>query len=172
MIFHLYMRCRKDRTYFKHLSLRFGFHRVRQEQNIWLHVVSLGQIRSVAPLIERLMQRSKPIVTTHLTPAGLLEAERLFSAAVAEGRLKAYFVPLDYSLALKRFFKAFRPAYGLIMEVEAWPGMIMSSRKIRLPLFLRNVQYSAHGLKRDQKRYFSREKIVAGFSGVMVKSEH
>ena len=109
------------------------------------------------------MQRSKPIVTTHLTPAGLLEAEGLFSAAVAEGRLKAYFVPLNYSLALKRFFKAFRPAYGLIMEVEAWPGMIMSSRKIRLPLFLRNVQYSAHGLKRDQKRFFFAKRLSQDF---------
>ena len=72
------MRGRKDRTYFKHLSLQFGFHRVRQEQHIWLHVVSLVEIRSAAPLIERLMQSSKPIVTTHLTPAGQLEAERQF----------------------------------------------------------------------------------------------
>jgi 3-deoxy-D-manno-octulosonic-acid transferase len=171
IIAYLYMRGRKDHTYFKHLSERFGFHRIRHEQHIWLHAVSLGEIRSAAPLIECLLQGSRPIVTTHFTPAGRREAERLFPAAVAEGRLTACYVPFDYSPALNRFFKAFHPAYGLVMEFEAWPGMIMSSRKIGLPLFLCNGQYTTHGLKRDQKRYFSRAKIVAGFAGVMVKSE-
>jgi 3-deoxy-D-manno-octulosonic-acid transferase len=139
IIAYLYMRGRKDHTYFKHLSERFGFHRIRHEQHIWLHAVSLGEIRSAAPLIECLLQGSRPIVTTHFTPAGRREAERLFPAAVAEGRLTACYVPFDYSPALNRYFKDFRPAYGLVMEFEAWPGMIMSSRKIGLPLFCTTV---------------------------------
>ena len=171
VIFYLYLRGRKDPLYFKYLGERFGLHRVRTEQHIWLHAVSLGEVRSAAPLIESLLQGSRPIVTTHFTPAGRREAERLFPAAVASGRLTACYVPFDYSAALNRFFKAFRPAYGLVMEFEAWPGMIMSSHKIGLPLFLCNGQYTSLGLERDQQRYFSRAKIVAGFAGVMVKSE-
>ncbi|MDG2405772.1 MAG: glycosyltransferase N-terminal domain-containing protein, partial [Paracoccaceae bacterium] len=172
VIFYLYLRSRKDRAYFKHLGERFGLHKARQEQHVWLHAVSLGEIRSAAPLIERLLKDSRPIVTTHFTPAGRREAERLFPTAVANGRLTACYVPFDYRTAFNRFFKAFRPVYGLVMEFEAWPGMIMSCHETGLPLFLCNGQYTSHGLKRDQQRYFSRAKIMAGFAGVMVKSEH
>ena len=57
------------------------------------------------------------------------------------------------------------------MEVEFWPGMIMSCRKRGVPLFLCNGQYPRKSFERDQSRFFSRAKVVSGFAGVMVKSQ-
>ncbi len=172
LVRYLYLRSRREPAYFQFLGERFGRHRPRGVAHIWVHAVSLGEVRSAAPLIEQLLLGDTPIVTTHFTPAGRREAERLFADAIAAGRLSVVYVPFDYGAAFGRFFKAFRPSYGLVMEVEFWPGMIMSCRKQGVPLFLCNGQYPSRSLARDQKRLFSRSEFVRGFAGVMVKSEY
>ena len=171
VVVYLYLRGKKEPEYFEFLGDRFGRHALRQQPHIWIHAVSLGEVRSAVPLIERLLQGDTPVVTTHFTPAGRREAARLFPTAIADGRLTACYVPFDYDAAFARFFVAFRPIYGLVMEVEFWPGMIMSSRKRGVPLYLCNGQYPSRSFQRDQQRFFSRAKIVPGFAGVMVKSE-
>ena len=171
ILLYLYRRSRREPAYIKHLTERFGFHRKRQQSHIWIHAVSLGEVRSAAPLIAELLQGDLPLVTTHFTPAGRSEIQRLFPDAVAAGRLLPCYVPFDTDAAYRRFFRAFAPAYGLVMEVEFWPGMIMSCRKHGVPLFLCNGQYPSKSLARDQGRLFSRAKIVSGFAGVMVKSQ-
>ena len=56
------------------------------------------------------------------------------------------------------------------MEVEFWPGMIMSARAANIPLFLCNGQYPNKSYERDKGRVLSARDIVPGFAGVMVKS--
>lgn len=171
ILIYLYLRSRHEPEYFKFLGERFGHNQLRKGPHIWIHAVSLGEVRSAAPLIAHLLEGPLPIVTTHFTPAGRREVARLFSSAVTNGQLTACYVPFDYEAAFKRFFNAFSPAYGLVMEVEFWPGMIMSCRKRGVPLYLCNGQYPSKSFERDQSRFFSRAKIVSEFSGVMVKSE-
>ena len=168
---YLYLRSRREPAYFKFLGERFGQHQPHKGPHIWIHAVSLGEVRSAAPLIAHLLEGHLPIVTTHFTPAGRREVAQLFSSAIAEGRLTACYIPFDYDAAFKRFFNAFSPAYGLVMEVEFWPGMIMSCRKRGVPLYLCNGQYPSKTFERDQSRFFSRARIVPGFAGVMVKSQ-
>jgi len=111
------------------------------------------------------------VVVTHFTPAGRAEAHRYYAQQIKEGRLVSCWVPFDYDLAFRRFFKAFRPKYGFVMEVEFWPAMIMSSRKRKVPLFLCNGQYPQKSWERDRHKLLSAADIVLGFAGVMVKSE-
>ena len=171
ILIYLYLRGRREPDYFRFLGERFGHHTPRKGPHIWIHAVSLGELRSAAPLIAHLLEGSLPIVTTHFTPTGRREAARLFPDAIADGRLTTCYIPFDYDAAFRRFFRAFSPAYGLVMEVEFWPGMIMSCRKHEVPLFLCNGQYPGKSFERDQSRFFSRAKVVSGFAGVMVKSQ-
>jgi 3-deoxy-D-manno-octulosonic-acid transferase len=171
VLIYLYLRSRREPEYFKFLGERFGHHQLRKGPHIWIHAVSLGEVRSAAPLIAHLLEGPLPIVITHFTPAGRREVARLFSSAVADGRLTPCYIPFDYDAAFKRFFNAFSPTYGLVMEVEFWPAMIMSSRKRGIPLYLCNGQYPSKSFERDQSRLFSRANIVSGFAGVMVKSQ-
>lgn len=170
-LFYLYRRGRRDPLYGRHLGERFGRHARRETPHVWVHAVSLGELRSAVPLIEALLARGERIVTTHFTPAGRREAEKVFATAIAEGRLSAVYVPFDYALAFRRFFAAFRPKYGLVMEVEFWPGMIMAARAQGVPLFLCNGQYPTRSYEKDRQAAISRADIVPGFAGVMVKSE-
>ena len=170
-LIYLYRRGRRDPLYSQHLGERFGRHARRDTPHVWVHAVSLGELRSAVPLIEALLARGEHVVTTHFTPAGRREAAAVFASAIAEGRLSAVYVPFDYGLAFRRFFAAFRPKYGLVMEVEFWPGMIMSARRQGVPLFLCNGQYPTRSYERDRQAAISRADIVPGFAGVMVKSE-
>lgn len=168
---YLWHRGRHDPLYFQRLDQRFGRNARRDSQHVWVHAVSIGELRSAVPLIRALLERDERVVTTHFTPAGLREAERIFAPEIAQGRLAAVFVPFDYGLAFRRFFRAFRPKFGLVMEVEFWPGMITASRRQGVPLFLCNGQYPVRSFERDRTRALSPALLVPGFAGVMVKSE-
>mgnify|MGYP002700669192 FL=1 len=86
ILLYRYQRGRREPTYIKHLPERFGFHSKRKQSHIWIHAVSLGEVRSAAPLIAQLLQGDVPLVTTHFTPAGRSEIERLLPDAVPAGR--------------------------------------------------------------------------------------
>ena len=171
MLFYLWYRGRRDALYRQRIGQRFGFHTRREEPHIWVHAVSIGELRSAVPLIHAFLDRGERVVTTHFTPAGLREAENVFADEIASGMLSAGFVPFDYGLAFRRFFRAFRPKFGLVMEVEFWPGMITAARRSGMPLFLCNGQYPVKSFERDREKALSPALLVPGFAGVMVKSE-
>src|SRR5690606_14294496 len=103
--------------------------------------------------------------------AGRAEAERAFAAEIAAGRMVATWVPFEYGFAYRRFFRHFRPAYGLVMEIEIWPRMVMAARAAGVPLFLCNAQYPARSFARDRRRTRVRADLVGQYAGACVKSE-
>jgi 3-deoxy-D-manno-octulosonic-acid transferase len=121
-------------------------------------------------LIDALLARGERVVITHFTPAGRGASMDHYSDQIAAGKLAVCWIPFDYGLAFRRFFRRFSIAYGLVMEVEFWPGMIMSARAAKIPLFLCNGQYPNKSYERDKGRVLSARDIVPGFAGVMVKS--
>ena len=169
IITYLWHRGRRDPDYFRHLRERFGIHKRRSDGHIWIHAVSLGELRSAEPLIRSFLDDGYSIVTTHFTPAGRRAAHASFPAEIASGQLSAVWVPFDLALAFRGFFKAFRPQVGLVMEVEIWPGMIAACAARNIPLVLCNGQYPTRSFERDSKRFLSRRDFVSGFAGVLVK---
>ncbi|UYV37501.1 3-deoxy-D-manno-octulosonic acid transferase [Rhodobacteraceae bacterium D3-12] len=167
---YLLLRGRREPLYRQRIAQRFGFHAKRSTPHVWVHAVSIGELRSAVPLIRALLARGDHVVTTHFTPAGLAEAERIFAADITAGMLSTAYVPFDYGLAFRRFFRAFRPRLGLVMEVEFWPGMITASRRAGVPLYLCNGQYPVKSYERDRNRFLSPANLAPGFAGVMVKS--
>lgn len=173
LLVYLWWRGRKDPLYSEHMAERFGFynHTHRVNQPVWVHAVSLGELRSAVPLIKALLENGEHIVTTHFTPVGRREALQLFAKEIADGRLQVLYVPLEYHSAFNRFYRAFSPKYGLVMEVEFWPCMIDSAREAGIPLFLCNGQYPGKSYHRDIKGLALRASLVTGFAGAMVKSD-
>ncbi len=170
VLVYLWRRGRKDPLYAQHLAERFGRYRQRLPGATWVHAVSLGELRSAVPLIRALLDRGESVVTTHFTPAGRREAERVFAAEIAAGRLAAVWVPFETAWAYAGFFRAFRPRAGLVMEIEIWPRMIFAARNARVPLFMCNAQYPTKSMARDAK-FKLRHKLMQGYAGAFVKSD-
>lgn len=170
VLLYLWKRGRKDALYFQHLAERFGRYRQSLPGAIWIHAVSLGEMRSAVPLVRALLDRGDRVVLTHFTPAGRREAERVFAAEIAEGRVAAVWVPIETSWAYRGFFRAFRPRAGLVMEIEIWPRMIFAAQAAGVPLFMCNAQYPTKSMARDAKLSL-RHKLMHGYAGALVKSD-
>jgi len=171
IVLYLRRRGRKDPLYAQKLAERFGRHPSGVKNPVWVHAVSLGEMRSATPLIRALLAEGETILTTHFTPAGRREAERAFAAEIASGTVQTVWVPFEYGFAYRRFLQHFAPKYGLVMEIEIWPRMIMACRKHGTPLFMCNAQYPKKSFEKDQQGLGLRAALVAGFAGGFVKSE-
>ncbi|MFM7332938.1 MAG: 3-deoxy-D-manno-octulosonic acid transferase [Tabrizicola sp.] len=170
VLLYLWKRGRKDPLYSRHLAERFGRYPSGLPGAVWVHAVSLGEMRSAVPLVRALLDRGDRVVTTHFTPAGRREAERVFADDIPQGRLMAVWSPFETSWAYAGFFKAVRPKAGLVMEIEIWPRMIFASRSAGVPLFMCNAQYPTKSMARDAKMTL-RHKLMQGFAGAFVKSD-
>lgn len=170
VLVYLWRRGRKDPLYAQHLAERFGRYPQRLPGAVWVHAVSLGEMRSAVPLIRALLDRGETVVTTHFTPAGRREAERVFAPEIASGRLAAVWVPFETAWAYRGLFRAFRPKLGLVMEIEIWPRMIIAARNARVPLFMCNAQYPSDSMARDA-RFWIRPALMRCFAGALVKSD-
>lgn len=171
ILWYLWRRGRRDAVYFSKLKERFGFHERPMIGAIWVHAVSLGELRSAVPLIQKLLKRGEYVVTTHFTPAGRIEAERVFASEIDAGQMQAVWVPLETAWAYRGFFRAFQPVLGLVMEIEIWPRMVFASKAVGIPLLMCNAQYPLDSLKRDSRGLRLRQQVMGGFAGALVKSD-
>jgi 3-deoxy-D-manno-octulosonic-acid transferase len=167
---YLWRRGRKDPLYAQHIGERFGRYPQALPGSVWVHAVSLGELRSAVPLIRALLERGETVVATHFTPAGRREAQKVFAAEIAAGKLMPVWVPIETSWAYARYFAAFRPKLGLVMEIEIWPRMIFASARAGVPLYMCNAQYPTDSMARDA-RFGIRPALMRGFAGAFVKSD-
>lgn len=171
VLVYLWHRGRRDPDYRTHLAERFGFYdRELPKGAIWLHAVSLGEIRSATGLIRALLARGDRVLLTHFTPAGRRESARLFGPEIASGRVTVVWVPFDMAWCHRRFLKACRPRIGLTLEVEIWPAMIFAARAAGMPLYLCNGIYGTRSLARDNAGLRLRQRVIRGLAGAFVKS--
>lgn len=170
VLIYLWNRGRKDPLYLQHLAERLGRYPQRMPGSIWVHAVSLGEVRSAVPLIRKLLDRGDTVVVTLFTPAGRREAERIFAAEIAARRLAAVWVPFETAWAYAGFFRAFQPKVGLVMEIEIWPRMIFAAKAAGVPLYMCNAQYPTKSMARDAKLGL-RHKLMQGYAGAFVKSD-
>jgi 3-deoxy-D-manno-octulosonic-acid transferase len=168
---YLRHRAKADPDYGRHIAERLGRYPRPLPGSVWVHAVSLGEMRSALPLIRALLARGETVVTTHFTPAGRREAEAVLADAIVEGQACSVWIPLELNWAYRGFFRAYAPKYGLVMEIEIWPRMIAASRRAGVPLFMCNAQYPSKSLQRDMTRVGLRAELMTGFAGALVKSD-
>jgi 3-deoxy-D-manno-octulosonic-acid transferase len=170
VLVYLLWRSRRDPGYRAQVGERLGLYRQRMRGTVWIHAVSLGELRAAAPLARAFLDRGEAVVFTHLTPAGRREAQRLFAAEVAAGRVASVWMAVDAGWAVGGFLRAFRPRLGLVIETEHWPRMIAMARARGVPLFRANAQISARRFGLGMGRWWWRG-VMALYAGALVKSD-
>ncbi|WP_446831450.1 3-deoxy-D-manno-octulosonic acid transferase [Candidatus Foliamicus sp.] len=129
---------------------------------VWLHGSSLGEVRALSALAEELASRRAdlPLLLTAFTPAG--------SAAIRNDLLPAQshcWLPLDLGLVNRRFLRAVRPALGVILETEIWPGLYAACRSAGVPLAIASARLTPRSYRRYRK---VRPLMAAALSAVRV----
>lgn len=117
---------------------------------IWVHAVSLGEVRASEPLVQRLLNQGYHVLLTHMTATGRAEGARLYAQALAEGKLKQCWLPYDLPGACARFFRTFEPRCGLLIETEVWPNVVFQAKRYGVPLILVSGRMSARSHQKNR----------------------
>jgi len=124
---------------------RFGFvASLRGRRVLWVHAVSVGEVRSAAPLVAGLVERypEHRVVVTTMTPTGSQQVRELFGERVSH-----CYVPYDFPDAVRRFLDRVRPEAAVIAETEFWPNIFAECGRRRIPLLLVNGRVSQASLR-------------------------
>lgn len=138
----------RDPSYRDRLGERFGFGAALDEDSIWVHAVSVGEVQAAAPLVRALRKRyaAVPLVLTTVTPTGAERARQLFGADVV-----LRYVPFDLPGSVRRFFDRVRPRVALIMETELWPNLYSECGRRTIPLVLSSARISPRSVRRYRR---------------------
>jgi 3-deoxy-D-manno-octulosonic-acid transferase len=119
---------------------RFGYlERSNEKPVIWVHAVSVGEVRSCIPLINVLSERFPDyrILVTTMTPTGSQQVQDLYGDRVSHA-----YVPYDVPWAVNRFLDRSLPRFAVIAETEFWPNLFAACKRRGIPLLLVNVRIS------------------------------
>jgi len=117
---------------------RFGFNATpMQKGGIWIHAVSIGETRSIFPLLQELhsLYPDLPITLTNSSVQGAIHAQEFCPVKVQQ-----HMLPFDYPFAIKRFLQQIQPKLVLMVETEIWPNLYQACHEQNIPIALINAR--------------------------------
>ena len=87
---------------------------------IWIHAVSVGEVRAVSGLVSELRRRhpERRILVSTTTDTGQKLARRQF------GEDNVFYFPMDFGFAIRPYLRQLRPELMVIAETEFWPNFL------------------------------------------------
>ena len=174
LIFIIYIRTflkKEDKKRFKEklFSSSFNVKKNSQKKLIWFHVASIGELKSIIPLLKRLANKKE---LNFLITTVTLSSSNLF-----ETNLKNYkniihrFFPIDKPNLVRNFLKKWSPELIIFVDSEIWPNFIFEIKKSKIPLILLNARITKKTFLRWRLIKNSAEKIFQSFKLCLASSK-
>jgi len=125
------------------LAERLSLRPETQERNrganpVWIQAVSMGEVKSVAPLVRRINAGAeRSVLLTSTTETGFRVANEMFGTDNAI----SYF-PIDFTPIVKRRLSRIRPRVIVLFETEIWPNFIRAATSMQIPVSIVNGRIS------------------------------
>ncbi|MCH9690251.1 MAG: lipid IV(A) 3-deoxy-D-manno-octulosonic acid transferase [Gammaproteobacteria bacterium] len=167
IVLRLFWKGRKNPAYRARIKERFAWGiKPTSKIDVWVHAVSLGEVVAAKLLIENILSVNQRVLVTTMTPTGSEQVHRLFGDRVAH-----QYIPYDFPMALRRFFKLYQPRVGIIMETELWPNLMRAAKAQGTALFIANARISDGAFRTYQRVDWFFKPLWACVSGVFAQSE-
>ena len=113
--------------------------------SIWIHAVSVGEVLSLQNLVKKLREHHPDwdLNFSVLTNTGY----RMALEKIREAD-HIFFVPLDFSRVVRRFFKSLKPRLLVLAESEYWPNLLREAKRSEARVLLINGRVSRRSFKR------------------------
>ena len=154
---------KEDKTRYKEKIFISKFKKLKKDENIiWFHAASVGEFKSILPIINQLNKLKKKlnflITTTTLSSSIIAQQEIKFLRNV-EHR----FFPLDVSFLINNFLDNWKPKAIFFVDSEIWPNLILNAKKRKIPLALINARVTNKTFKRWISFSYTAKKIFSLF---------
>jgi len=129
------------------------------ENLIWFHGSSVGELLSIIPLVQEL-EKNKSINQILITTSTLSSAQ-IFKKFNFKKTIHQFF-PIDSIFFSYKFLNYWRPTIAIFVESEIWPSIFRALSKKNIPLKLLNARIT--------KKTFKKWKCVKKFSNSVFKN--
>lgn len=108
-----------------------------EKGGIWVHAVSVGETRSIFPLLTALKKHypDLPLTVTSGSTQGAIQALQF-----APVPIQHQMIPYDFSFAVKRFLRQIEPKLVIMIETEIWPNLYQACADSDIPIVLANAR--------------------------------
>jgi 3-deoxy-D-manno-octulosonic-acid transferase len=111
-------------------------------KTVWIHAVSVGEVRSLKSLIQRLGEMKQQVILSVTTPSGYEFACKEYSG------MPVIHSPFDLSWTIKHFIRSINPKLVIFNELEVWPNWISLLHQKKIPMILINGRISETAFSR------------------------
>ncbi len=124
---------------------RYLVQRFRDQPQIWVHAVSVGEVMTVVGLVQALKRRypHHGIVLSTVTTTGYEVARAQLAPEDA-----VIFAPLDFSPIVRHLVRVIRPVLYVTAETEIWPNIFYALHRRFVPIVMVNGRLSDKGFRR------------------------
>ena len=137
------------------------------QRRIWIHAVSVGEVKSLKGLIHILTERyQRQVVLSVTTPSG-------FEFARTEmPDTDIINAPFDFSFIIRRFIRAINPEIIILNELELWPNWILAANRNNIPMVVINGRISKNAFKSYRRFSFLFNSIWKKINLFMVQTPY
>jgi 3-deoxy-D-manno-octulosonic-acid transferase len=130
------------------LGLCTGFKKKHGAFRIWVHGLSVGEVRSALPFVLSL-KKNKPnaeIIFTASTKTGFDTARQLFDGNNDARVSQIGYFPFDVWACVLRVGHLIEPDIVCLIETDIWPGFLYQMKQQKIPVVLINARLSKRSL--------------------------
>lgn len=167
----LYHRIKKKK-YKGHFNQKLGspFKLIKRGKKplVWIHAVSVGETKAIAPLAKRLkdLPHSPELLITSVTDTGHSEAMRSMPFADYH-----FLMPFDFSWIIRPIIRRLKPDLVLLCETDFWFNFLDEAKKQGAKIALINGKLSERSFSRFKRFHFLSKRLFQLFDLYCVQSQ-
>lgn len=142
---------------------------ISSASSIHIHGVSVGEILSVAPLIEKLRKDmpDTPLLLTCWTETSMALAHKNYDS---DPKITIARLPFDVFWNRNRFLKEHKLGISIWIDSEIWPGWLRALKKRNIPAIIINGRMSERSFKRWSLIRFFAQRVLKLYTRIDAQS--
>ena len=133
---------------------------------IWFHCSSIGELKSIFPIIDHYLKKNQILVTTSTLGSNEVFQKKYYNT----NNIIHQYAPIDSPQIIKKFFKKWNPNIIFFTESEIWPNQIFYAKNINIPIILLNARISNKSFIKWKLIKNSMNKILNCFDLILCQS--
>ena len=133
---------------------------------IWFHCSSIGELKSIFPIIDHYLKKNQILVTTSTLGSNEVFQKKYYNTK----NITHQYAPIDSPQIIKKFFKKWNPNIIFFTESEIWPNQIFYAKNNNIPIILLNARISNKSFTKWKLIKSSMNKILNCFAIILCQS--